>query len=174
MERTKRLPGTQPHEILESVKKFLIDERPANFGDCVKWARLLWEENFNNQIQQLLFNFPADQTTSTGQAFWSGPKRCPRALSYDQADPLSNDFIYAAANLRAEMYGIPQNRDKFQVTEMAAAVEVILDVLISFSYLTKFFFTHLHDSYNFETILPLIFSFKISKKLQSFCEIART
>ncbi len=119
-----RLPGSQPLEILESVKKFLVDERPTNFADCVEWARFLWEENFNNQIQQLLFNFPPDQTTSTGQPFWSGPKRCPKHLTYDRADPLSNDFIFAAANLRADMYGLPQVRDKVQVADLAAAVQV--------------------------------------------------
>jgi ubiquitin-activating enzyme E1 len=57
IERILGLPGSEPLEVLESVKKFLIDQRPSNFEDCVKWARLLWKQQFNNQIQQLLFNF---------------------------------------------------------------------------------------------------------------------
>jgi len=126
MERTMRLPGGQPIEILESVKKALVDDRPANFTDCVKWARLLWEENFNNQIQQLLFNFPKDQVTSTGQPFWSGPKRCPDNLVFSVDDTLCTDFVYCAANLRAEVYGISQNRDKAAVSQMAANVEVFI------------------------------------------------
>ena len=48
-------------EVLESVKKALVDERPKDFLACITWARLHFEEQYNNQIQQLLFNFPPDQ-----------------------------------------------------------------------------------------------------------------
>lgn len=109
---------------MESVKRALVDERSHTIQDCVKWARLLWEENFNNQIQQLLFNFPPDQVGGSGQPFWSGPKRCPTALKFSQDNPLCLDFVYAAANLRAEMYGIEQLRDREKIAEMAFNVEV--------------------------------------------------
>jgi ubiquitin-activating enzyme E1 len=124
IERTLRLPGSQPIEILESVYKSLIEERPRSFDDCVVWARKQWEENFYNQIEQLLFNFPPGQLTSSGTEFWSPPKRCPSSLPFDLGNPLCSDFVYAAANLRAEMYGIQQLRDKPKVAEMAAAVQV--------------------------------------------------
>ncbi|OXA42952.1 Ubiquitin-like modifier-activating enzyme 1 [Folsomia candida] len=124
LERTLKLPGSQPLEILESVKKCLMDDRPKDFQGCVTWARLLWEDSFNNTIQQLLFNFPPDQTTSTGQPFWSGPKRCPKAMTFTTEDDLCVDFVFAGANLRAEMYGIPQVRDRTRVGNMAAAVHV--------------------------------------------------
>lgn len=74
----------------------------------------------------MLFNFPPDQQTSNGQPFWSGPKRCPDALKYDVNDPLHLDYVFAASNLRAEMYGIPQNRDRKQVMEIIQKVKVIL------------------------------------------------
>ena len=70
-------------ETLEQVKKVLVDERPSSFDDCVKWARNFFQDNYSNQIRQLLFNFPPDQTTSSGALFWSGPKRCPHALVFD-------------------------------------------------------------------------------------------
>jgi ubiquitin-activating enzyme E1 len=127
MERTTRLPGSQPLEILESTKRCLIDERPQDFNDCVKWARFLWEDSFNNTIQQLLFNFPPDQTTTTGQPFWSAPKRCPRA-EFFASEGRCVDFVYAAANLRAQMYGIEMIRDKGIVAGMAMAVDVIIFV----------------------------------------------
>lgn len=124
VERTERLPGSQPLEILESVKKCLIDDRPKDFNGCVKWARLLWEDSFNNTIQQLLFNFPPDQTTTTGQPFWSAPKRCPKAMTFSLENPLCVDFVFAGANLRAEMYGIPQITDRHVVGQMAMAIDV--------------------------------------------------
>ncbi|KAK1748782.1 hypothetical protein QTG54_000721 [Skeletonema marinoi] len=69
-----------------SIRKTLVDERPTSFEDCVVWARLKFETLFNNQIRQLLFNFPEDQVTSSGTKFWSGSKRCPKALTFDLND----------------------------------------------------------------------------------------
>lgn len=67
---------------LQVVKKLLMEERPHSFEDCVAWARLLFQDCFSNQIAQLLFNFPSDQTTSSGAPFWAGQKRCPHPLQF--------------------------------------------------------------------------------------------
>lgn len=124
IDRTLKLSGIQPLEILESVKKALIDDRPKDFADCVKWARCHWEEQYANQIKQLLFNFPPDQVTSNGQPFWSGPKRCPEPLVFDINEQLHLDYVYVAANLRAEVYGIPQVRDRNAVASLVVQVKV--------------------------------------------------
>lgn len=124
IERTLKLPGVQPLEVLESVKTALIDERPKCIEDCVKWARIHFQEQYSNQISQLLFNFPPDQQTSTGQPFWSGPKRCPEAITFDVENPLHLDYVFATANLRAEVYGIPQLRDRSAIGEMVKKVQV--------------------------------------------------
>lgn len=60
-----------------------MDARPLTFQDCIAWARLKFEDLYSNQIQQLLFNFPADRKTESGAPFWSGPKRCPDPLVFD-------------------------------------------------------------------------------------------
>ncbi len=124
VERTTRLPGSQSLDVLEAIKVALVDERPRNFQDCVVWARNHFEEQFNNQIAQLLFNFPADQLTSSGQPFWSGPKRCPKPITFNPDQVLHLDYILAAANLKAEVYGISQNRDRAQIKQMVADVKV--------------------------------------------------
>ncbi|XP_037956761.1 ubiquitin-like modifier-activating enzyme 1 isoform X2 [Teleopsis dalmanni] len=124
LERILKLPGIQPLEILESVKKALIDDNPKDFADCVQWARLHFEEQYVNQIKQLLFNFPPNQVTSSGQPFWSGPKRCPEPLEFDVNDPLHLDYVHAGANLRAEVYGIPQVRDRQIVAELTLKIKV--------------------------------------------------
>ncbi|XP_017780893.1 PREDICTED: ubiquitin-like modifier-activating enzyme 1 isoform X2 [Nicrophorus vespilloides] len=124
IERTIALPGVQPIEVLESVKAALVDDRPKSVQDCVLWARLHWEEQYSNQIKQLLFNFPPDQLTSTGQLFWSGPKRCPEPLTFDVENPLHLDYVFTGANLKAEVYGIPQNRNRNEIKEMVMAVHV--------------------------------------------------
>lgn len=124
IERTLHLPGVQPLEVLESVKAAIIDDRPESISDCVKWACLHFQEQYFNQISQLLFNFPQEQTTSTGQPFWSGPKRCPCPIKFDINNQLHLDYIYAAANLKAEVYGIPQVRDYKTIADLASQVQV--------------------------------------------------
>ncbi|XP_054272090.1 ubiquitin-like modifier-activating enzyme 1 [Macrosteles quadrilineatus] len=124
IDRTLKLPGVQPVEVLESVKLALVDERPQSFEDCVDWARNHWQEQYSNQIKQLLFNFPKDQLTASGQPFWSGPKRCPKPLQFSVEDPLHLDYVFAAANLKAHVYGIPQNRDREAISDMVKKVNV--------------------------------------------------
>ncbi|RVE45758.1 hypothetical protein evm_009606 [Chilo suppressalis] len=123
LDRALRLPGSQPLEALESVRH-AINERPLNFSDCVRWARLHWEAQYCNQIKQLLYNFPPDQHTTSGAPFWSGPKRCPTPLKFDPNDQLHLDYVVAAANLRATVYGVPNCVDREAIAKMSAEVEV--------------------------------------------------
>lgn len=118
------MPGAQPVETMETVTRLLVKERPDSFRDCVAWARLIWQKLFHNDIAQLLHNFPPDQVTSTGSPFWSGPKKCPKPLVFDTSEDLHMDFVVAAANLRAEVYGLPQNKDKKQIIEILLEVNV--------------------------------------------------
>lgn len=61
MERTLKLPGAQPVEVLEAVYKSLVTDCPHSWADCVAWARNHWQCQYNNNIRQLLHNFPPDQ-----------------------------------------------------------------------------------------------------------------
>merc|ERR1712179_127993 len=121
-EKTLALPGAQPVDTMETVMRLLVKERPANFEDCVAWARLTWQELFHNQIKQLLHNFPPDQLTSSGTLFWSGPKKCPTPLTWDSDNTMHMDFVEAGANLRAEIYGIEKNKDR---TAIKAIIETM-------------------------------------------------
>ncbi|SCV99655.1 LAFE_0A07976g1_1 [Lachancea fermentati] len=91
--------------ILESISDSLKN-RPYDFEDCVKWARLEFEKKFNHEIKQLLYNFPKDAKTSTGAPFWSGPKRAPEPLEFDISNPNHFHFVVGGANLRAFNYGL--------------------------------------------------------------------
>ncbi|XP_006004027.1 ubiquitin-like modifier-activating enzyme 1 [Latimeria chalumnae] len=124
MERTLKLPGTQPLEVLEAVYKSLVVERPKSWEDCVAWARNHWQSQYNNNIRQLLHNFPPDQLTSSGAPFWSGPKRCPHPLQFDMNNPLHLDYVVAGANLLAQSYNINGSRDASAVVEILKSVKV--------------------------------------------------
>merc|ERR1719228_2389186 len=123
-DKTLALPGAQPLDTLQTVLKLVVKEKPDNFNDCVAWARLTWQELFHNQIAQLLHNFPPDQVTSTGSPFWSGPKKCPKVLNFDPEDQMHFDFVEAAANLRAGVYGIKGTKDVDQIKGILKQVVV--------------------------------------------------
>jgi len=98
-------------DTLQTIKRSLVTEKPHTFNDCVAYARLKFEEYFNNNIQQLLYNFPLDMVTSNGAPFWSGPKRAPKPLVFDAEDPVHLEFVLSTANLRAQIFGIEGTRD---------------------------------------------------------------
>ncbi|XP_043936660.1 ubiquitin-like modifier-activating enzyme 1 [Protopterus annectens] len=124
MERTLKLPGSQPLEVLEALYRSLVTERPKSWEGCVFWARSHWQTQYSNNIRQLLHNFPPDQLTSSGAPFWSGPKRCPHALSFDVRNSLHLEYVAAAANLFAETYGISGSRDTAAIARILESVKV--------------------------------------------------
>ncbi|KAI0394351.1 putative ubiquitin-protein ligase [Xylariaceae sp. FL0594] len=98
--------GGNEKATLETIRDYLVTDKPLSFEDCIIWARMLFEKQYNNAIQQLLYNFPKDSVSSSGTPFWSGPKRAPDALKFDPKNPTHFGFIVAAANLHAFNYNI--------------------------------------------------------------------
>lgn len=82
LENNLKYSGQQKEQI-EQLVSFLVTNKPLTFEECIIWARLQFEEKYSNSIQQLLYSLPKDSVTSTGQPFWSGPKRAPDALRFD-------------------------------------------------------------------------------------------
>ncbi|KAI8149195.1 ubiquitin-activating emzyme E1 [Fennellomyces sp. T-0311] len=111
VETTLKQGGNQK-DTLDSVYNFLVGEKPLSFSQCVAWARLKFEEVYYNNIMQLLFNFPKDSVTSTGQPFWSGPKRAPEPIVFDPNNPIHMDFVVFGANLHAFNYGLKGETDR--------------------------------------------------------------
>ncbi|KAI7213993.1 Ubiquitin-activating enzyme E1 [Hortaea werneckii] len=105
-------------QTLETLRDYLQADKPETFDDCIEWARKQFEKQYNNAIQQLLYNFPKDSKTSSGQPFWSGPKRAPDALKFDPSNPTHYSFIVSAANLHAFNYHIKPNNDKSYITSV--------------------------------------------------------
>ncbi|KAH6915432.1 ubiquitin activating enzyme [Coprinopsis sp. MPI-PUGE-AT-0042] len=110
LETTLKHAGQQKEQI-EQLVNFLVTNKPLTFEECIAWARLQFEKFYNNEIRQLLFTFPKDAVTSTGQPFWSGPKRAPDPLTFDANDPLHLAYIIAGANLHAFNYGLRGETD---------------------------------------------------------------
>uniref|UniRef100_A0A671UQM8 E1 ubiquitin-activating enzyme n=1 Tax=Sparus aurata TaxID=8175 RepID=A0A671UQM8_SPAAU len=104
MERTLKLPGAQPVEVLEAVYKSIVTDCPHSWADCVAWARNHWQCQYNNNIRQLLHNFPPEQVHIELE--------------------LHMDYVMAAANLYAQTYGLPGSSDRAGVIKILQDVKV--------------------------------------------------
>lgn len=82
LESTFKYSGQQTEQV-EQIVAYLVTNKPLSFEECIVWARLQFEEKYNNSIRQLLYSLPKDAVTNTGQPFWSGPKRAPDPLTFD-------------------------------------------------------------------------------------------
>ena len=111
-------------QTLETLRDALVKEKPQTFDDCIEWGRVQFEKQYNNAIRQLLYNFPKDSKTSSGQPFWSGPKRAPDALKFDVDDPTHYTFVLAAANLHAFNYHIKQSSDRKHVVSVLSSMVI--------------------------------------------------
>jgi len=105
-ENARKNADPQVREALEGLVDLLVTSRCTSYEDCLRWARLRFQESFHNKVAQLTFTFPEDAKTSTGNLFWSAPKRFPTALDWSAADASHVALIRALANLRAEVYGL--------------------------------------------------------------------
>ena len=83
-----------------------------------------FEDLYSNTIQQLLYNFPKDAVTSSGQPFWNGPKRAPDAIVFDTENVLHMNFIVYGANLHAFNYGLKGEIDRAHFKKVLADVIV--------------------------------------------------
>lgn len=63
-------------------------------------------------------------TTTAGAPFWSGTKRAPSPLSFDPLNSLHLDFIVAAANLQATVYGLKGCQDRILFVDILQNVVV--------------------------------------------------
>ena len=102
-------------EVLQQILSYLVTERPLSFAQCIEWAANEFERFYNFDIRQLLYNFPPDAKTKSGNLFWEPPKKCPTPLDLDLTNSNIIEFIIAAANLRAYNYGLKGITDKEEI-----------------------------------------------------------
>ena len=123
----KKTAAGAVHEKIRDIHGLLVTLRPSSFAECVAYARCMYEDRFVNTIRQLIHTFPADAKNSSGLDFWSPPKRFPRAIPFNADDPLHMEYIVAASNLRANVFGVAKPagaRDPALVKELLQTVTV--------------------------------------------------
>ncbi|KAG5654065.1 hypothetical protein H0H81_007791 [Sphagnurus paluster] len=123
LETTLKYSGSS-NEQIEQIVSYLVTDKPLTFEECIVWARLQFERDYNNEIRQLLFSLPKDAVTTSGQPFWSGPKRAPDPLVFNSNDPIHLQYIISAANLHAFNYGLRGETDPTIFRKVADSVIV--------------------------------------------------
>jgi ubiquitin-activating enzyme E1 len=106
LESTLKFSGQQTEQ-LEQIISYLVTNKPLTFEECIVWARLQFEDKYNNSIRQLLFSLPKDAVTSSGQPFWSGPKRAPEPLAFNGDDVSYNCFFLMSLNGLPMRFSLP-------------------------------------------------------------------
>ncbi|KAJ1675270.1 E1 ubiquitin-activating protein [Spiromyces aspiralis] len=116
--------SNQRHDVAATIYSCLVEKRPKSFEDCIQLARMRFQDYYHNTIKQLLYSFPPDARTNSGDLFWSPPKQQPTPITFDSADPLHIDFIEATANLFAAIYGLKGTCDRDYIAKVAGAIQV--------------------------------------------------
>jgi ubiquitin-activating enzyme E1 len=117
-------------ERLQAVSTLMRLAASLSYESLVVHARQLFDEFFRNNIMQLLFNFPETSTTSTGELFWSGPKRAPSPAKFDAADETHLSFVDSVARIFAEAFRLPA--DEIWPLSDSAGRARLVDVLTRF------------------------------------------
>lgn len=101
--------GMQPSSLVQIRTN--LENKPLTFEQCIEWARLKFQDEYSNEIKQLLYSLPKDmvsgflkaqhpshkwkhrpdrhtlvplrKVTKEGTPFWSGPKRAPAPIEFD-------------------------------------------------------------------------------------------
>ncbi|KAM5293141.1 ubiquitin-like modifier-activating enzyme 7 [Ctenodactylus gundi] len=90
----------------------VLRARPQTWEDCVVWALGHWQLRFHDNIVQLLKHFPPERVLEDKTLFWSGAKQAPKPLEFDINQDEHLLYVLAAANLYAQMHGLPRSADQ--------------------------------------------------------------
>jgi len=115
---------------LEKVKRWLDLSKAPSFQLCVQMAVDQFNNFYRDGINDLINNFPEDarvKDDSTGAdmgPFWHGHKRFPRASNFDPKNESHLDYVFAAANILASVFCVPEVHDREAVRKVAASTTV--------------------------------------------------
>lgn len=116
----KASTSTGVKDQLRGIKDFIQMKNNASMQLCINEARAIFDELYDHDIRDLLSLLPPDHTTSAGNPFWSGPKRCPDPISFNVDDETHFSFIFNTANLIAVNLGLQPERDVAKVKELVS------------------------------------------------------
>lgn len=104
-DKIKKMTPTELKEVIDDIV-LVKNNAPVHQIDCIKFAYNLFHEHFRDQIKYLIKKYPKDSVTSENLPFWTGTKKFPKSISFNNEDDLCTNFIEATANLWANVFGL--------------------------------------------------------------------
>ena len=93
-------------QAIQDIYNIVYKYKIKKWQDCVILILDMFYDNYNNQILQLLHNFPINTVTSEGTKFWSSGKRCPKPIIFDINNKLHINYIKLTILLFCESINI--------------------------------------------------------------------
>jgi ubiquitin-activating enzyme E1 len=92
--------------------------------DRLNWAIDSFVTNYRNNILQLLSTFPADHEVTPGVRFWSGGKRCPKAIVLDHNNTECINYIIAVYRLISNVCGMKDDMSDSMIKEFVSSYKM--------------------------------------------------
>jgi len=105
----KNFPNEIIHTIYWALEQFeFFSKCSSQFNkNFIIWALNMFNEYFNNQINELLKAYPEDTLTTDNKLFWSAGKICPKPIEFN-IDKHYN-FIKETVNILSKCFDIEYN-----------------------------------------------------------------
>jgi len=84
---------------LNDINELVELKKTGDVQRVVKEARDIFNSNYDHSIRDLKALFPDNHMDSTGNPFWSGPKRAPQPVVFDSSDDVHLNFVWTCSNL---------------------------------------------------------------------------
>ena len=94
-------------EQLNHINEMVSLKLTGDLNRVVKEARDIFNTFYDHSIRDLKAQLPDDHTDSSGNPFWSGPKRSPQPVVFDVNDDVHLNFAWTCSNLIFANLGMP-------------------------------------------------------------------
>ena len=117
---------------LSDINELMELKKTGDVTRVVKEARDIFNEKYDHSIRDLKALFPDDHRDSSGNLFWSGPKRSPQAVVFDASDETHVNFVWTCSNLIFANLGMPAlERDNIQaIAAQLPPVQYVQKVIV--------------------------------------------
>lgn len=118
-EQLDAMEGGEQFRSLSMIKSFLDMQKDAggkiDYNMCIRISFHRMMEDFRTSILNLCHSADAMEKSS-GKKFWTGTKRRPRPVDWNNAIPELMEYLYSTAGLYASVWGVEciRDRDEFE------------------------------------------------------------
>tara|TARA_Y100000591_G_scaffold319935_1_gene332604 strand:+ start:5771 stop:8440 length:2670 start_codon:yes stop_codon:yes gene_type:complete len=99
----KSLSQFDKNQAIEDINMF-CNTQVEDWTDCLYIAKELFDKNYHNEINQLLYCYPEDHMVN-GDIFWSNGKRCPKTYTHYYGSNVL-DFLESTTRILVNIYGL--------------------------------------------------------------------